>query len=304
MFREGLAVPFLGPGAVLEELGEESADGGQALPDLLPMERDLAQGIGKFAEVPEALKHNPLTILAQYGQIHMVGGRPYFYRQLKRHFPGAVRPGPVHRFLVQQEKPMLVVTACYDNLLEEIFREKNKKFVVVTHVSHAEDSEHLGKVVVQYSDRLDIAEICLSDELSIDLDEWWVFYKIQGTFDLFTKGLGGREEIDSIVISEEDYLSFVSRLSDQHRTIPALFNRPFQQRMITFLGYRLSDWNFRTLVHILRSEERMRKIAGYAVRKTTSEFETQYWKSKNVQIINCTVVEFVQGLAAEMGLRI
>ncbi|MCP4285517.1 MAG: hypothetical protein GY792_13850, partial [Gammaproteobacteria bacterium] len=184
---------------------------------------------------------------------------------------------------------MLVVTACYDTLLEQMFQEQGKKYVVVTHISYADDEGSVGKVVVQYSDRPDEAEICLSDELSIDLDEWWVFYKIQGTFDLCLKGLGGKEEVDSIIISESDYVAFLSRLSDQHRTIPTLFMRPFQQRMFLFAGYYMSDWNFRTVAHILREDEKIRKIKGYAVRKGASGFEQHHWDSENVQVIDMEV---------------
>jgi hypothetical protein len=203
---------------------------------------------------------------------------------------------------VQQKKPMLVVTTWYDNLLEEVFREHGKKFAVVTHVAYDAKEEDLGKVLVQYSDQPDEVRIELSDELRIDLETYWVFYKIQGSFNLFRKGLGGREEIDSIVISEEDYVSFVSRVSDQHRTIPALFNLPFQQRMFLFLGCRMNDWNFRTLLHIFWREKRMQKEGGFTVRKEITEFEKKYWESKGIQIIDNTVAEFMDGLARELGI--
>ncbi|MCP4400563.1 MAG: hypothetical protein GY801_25090, partial [bacterium] len=304
MFRDGSVIPFLGSGIVMESLPPLAADADNEDFSETPLERDLAQRMAEQAEFLEEAQRNPLTVISQHYQTNVIGARALFYKQLKKLFPQNVRPGPIHRFLVQQEKPMLVLTTCYDTLLEELFREQGKKFVVVTHIAYAEDEGTLGKVAVQYSDRPDEAEIGLSDELSIDLEEWWVFYKIQGSFDLFTKGLGGKEELDSIVISEEDYVTFLSRLGDQHRTVPTLFSRLFQQRMFLFLGYRMTDWNFRTVVHVLRKEEKIRKIKGYAVRHSAAGFERQYWESKNVQIIEMQVSEFVKDLAGEMGISV
>jgi hypothetical protein len=134
------------------------------------------------------------------------------------------------------------------------------------------------------------------------LDRWWVFYKIQGTFDLFVQGLRGREEIDSIIISEEDYFSFLSRLSDQHRTIPTIFNRTFQNGLFLFLGYWLTDWNFRTLVHILRPERKTRRIAGYAIRDNATDIEKQFWESKNVELIDMSEGDFVRHLAEGISI--
>lgn len=304
MFRDGSIIPFLGSEMALELVAPPDADGKTAVFSDPPLERELAQRMAGQAELLQDAGCNPLTVISQYYQMHVVGARPLFYRQLKKLFPQQLRPGRVHRFLAQQAKPMLVITASYDTLLEQVFREQGKPFAVVTHVAYAEDEGNLGKVVVQYSDRPESAEIGLSDELSIDLDRWWVFYKIQGTFDLFIKGLGGKEEVDSIVISEEDYIARFSRSSDQHRTLPTLFHRLFQQRQLLFLGYRMCDWNFRSLVHILRKDEKIRKVKGYAVRDNPPDFERFYWESMNVQLIECTASEFIHGLAAEMGLDV
>ncbi len=303
MLRDGSVIPFLGSGVVLETLPDDSEKVGGCFAEP-PLERDLAQRIAERAELPETERRRRLTMISEHYQTNIIGARSLFYKQLKKLFPGELRPGHIHRFLAQQDKPMLVVTACYDTLLEQMFREKGQKFVVVTHILYADDEGRVGKVVVQYSDRPDAAEICLSDELSIDLDEWWVFYKIQGTFDLFLKGPGGKEEVDSIVISESDYVSFLSRLSDQHRATPTIFTRPFQQRMFLFMGYYMSDWNFRTVAHILREDEKIRKIKGYAVRKGATGFEQHYWNSENVQVIDLEVSEFVKGLAEEMKIQL
>lgn len=306
MFRDGSVIPFLGSELVFTTVPTTDVETAASMHEP-PLERDLAQKMADQAELLQVARCNPLTVISQYYQTQVVGARPLFYRQLRKLFPQHIKPGPIHRFLAQQEKPMVVIIASYDTLLEQVFREYQKPYAVVTHLAYAEDEGNLGKVVVQYSNRPDSAEIGLSDELSIDLAKWWIFYKIQGTFDLFIKSSHDKEEkeeVDSIVISEEDYVAWLSRLSDQHRTIPTLFHRLFQERMFLFLGYRMCDWNFRTIVHILRKDEKIRKVNGYTVRPNISDFERYYWESKNVQIIDFDAAEFVKGLAEEMKIQI
>ncbi|GAK49221.1 hypothetical protein U14_00439 [Candidatus Moduliflexus flocculans] len=144
-------------------------------------------------------------------------------------FSQDARPGPIHQFLVQQGKPLLVVTTTYDTLLEHVFREHGKPYAVVTHFAYAEDKNNLGKVAVQYSEHPEQTEIRPAEDVGIDLDARWVFYKVQGTFDLFTRGEDGREEVDSMMITEEDYIAWLSR-----RAIPTRFSRLFQKRPFLF----------------------------------------------------------------------
>ncbi len=303
MFRDGLVIPFLGAAAI-PTVPLVEADQAEQEPLL---DQALAHKLAEIAEsledVPEPMQQYPLTILAQYRQTYMMGGRTQFYNELKRSYPQPIAPGPMHRLLVQQEKPLLVISSSYDTALEQVFDEQKKPYAVVTHISHTIDPENLGKVVVQYSDR-DVPEIELSDRLGIDLDRYWVFYKIQGTFDLFIQGLRGREEIDSILISEEDYFSFLSRVSDQYRTIPTLFTRSFQLGIFLFCGYWMSDWNFRALVYILWQKRIMRQLEGYAVRHNATQMEARFWKGKNLDLITMQTGDFASALAEEMRIRI
>ncbi|GAK53772.1 hypothetical protein U14_05046 [Candidatus Moduliflexus flocculans] len=66
----------------------------------------------------------------------------------------------------------------------------------------------------------------------------------------------------------------------------------------------MCDWNFRALVHILRKDEKIRKVKGFAVRHNAADFERFYWDSMNVQLIEAEAAEFINGLAAEMSIRI
>ena len=301
MFREGAIIPFLGSEMVMAAVPASDADAPAAACHEPPLERALAHKLAAQAALPEEARDNPLTVISQYYQ--SFGARLNFYQQLKQLFPQHVRPGRIHRLLAQQAKPMLVITSSYDTLLEQVFEERQKPYAVVAQVLYAKNKMNLGKMAVQYSDRPERAEIVLSDELSIDLNYYWVFYKIQGTFDLYIKGLGGQEEIDSIVISEEDYFAWFSRLSDQHCAIPNLFYEVFQERPFLFLGYRPCDWNFRTLIRTLRNKPEILAVPGYAVRPQVTAIEQSYWKRLNVEIIASETTDFIASLAEELKIQ-
>ena len=303
-FRDGSIIPFLGSEMVMAALPPDSSEAADAALHEPPLERELAQKLAEQAELLTEARCNPLPVISQYYQFHAHNDRLFFYRQLKKLFPQHMRPGPIHRFLAQQAKPMLVITTSYDTLLEQVFQEQGKDYAVVAHVMHAKDKGNLGKMVVQYSDRPEHADIVLSDELSIDLKRWWVLYKIQGTFDMYITGLGGQEEVDSIMIAEEDYFAWLNRLNDQHRTIPTLFYQLFQERPFLFLGYRMCDWNFRTLIRSLRNRPEILDRGGYAVRQAVSDVEQSYWKRMNVEIINSETTDFMIGLAEEMNMQV
>ncbi len=308
LFREGLVIPFLG----YDIVGTTSIPSVDAIEKEFviepPLERDLARKMADNGSFLEETQRNPLPVISQRFKTDVSkGSRTRFYRQLKELFPQNISPGPVHEFLVKQEKPTVVVTTCYDTLLEKMFRKQGKPFAVVTHVAYTTNSEDLGKVVVQYSDRQEAEKPICSDELEIDLENCWVFYKIRGSFDLFTKGPGGKKEIDSIIISEEDYFAFMNRLKTQERTIPNILVPLFWDRTFLFLGYWMTNWNFRTIVHFLYKKARSPEVASYAVHEVIQNdpaFERWFWENDDVRFIDMGVSDFIYELAKEMGLNI
>jgi hypothetical protein len=54
--------------------------------------------------------------------------------------------------------------------------------------------------------------------------------------------------VDSMVLTEDDYVDFLVRLG-QHRDqlLPPFVQGAFTDNSLLFLGYRLSDWNFRVI---------------------------------------------------------
>lgn len=290
MLKKGEVIPFLGP-----MLADRSAD------SHLPGPQELAERLAQSAGLTASTE--PLTLVSQ--KVHIVAGRGVVYenlREIYHHAASAYLPTLTHRFLARLPYPLLMLSTAYDTLLEQAFEQEGKPYAVVTHIVHAENAADRGKVVVQYSTHKDQAEKCLSDELVIDLQRWSVIYKIHGTFGLCDPE--SDEEIDSIVISEEDYIALITMLDNPQTTIPNQLARQFKKRMFLFLGYHMSDWNFRAVVDVIHRKGNFRRIQPYAVRSASSEFERLYWESKQVRLLDTDLAPLMHNLAAALGIRL
>jgi hypothetical protein len=66
---------------------------------------------------------------------------------------------------------------------------------------------------------------------------------------------GDIDKPESIVITEEDYITFIQRMGNPHPQtypIPANISARMGSWSILFIGYRLTDWNLRLLLRALR----------------------------------------------------
>jgi hypothetical protein len=132
------------------------------------------------------------------------------------------RPSPVLRALAGLNFP-LVITTNYDRLFEQALR------------SHGKDPD-----VASYS----AAPAPLKEAAQLSRDRPFVF-KMHGDVD----------HPDSIVVTDEDYIDFVLRMSDRDPTrgaIPTTLAYHFKVWPTLFVGYSLMDYNLRLLFKTLR----------------------------------------------------
>ena len=203
-FQQGEVIPFVGPGVIEHHAGARP-----------PVFAELARQLAQRAKLQLA-EDLPLTLVSQ--TIHMRDDRDRLYRHVKsmHRQPSTVfTPALTHHFLGQIRQPLLILSASYDTLLEDTFDTYEKPYVVVTHLLHSD--RHRGKVAVKCSTQRDRVKILPPDELQLDLTRCTVIYKIHGAFDLVD---AEGEEIDSLVISEEDYVALLVLLEHPQTTIP------------------------------------------------------------------------------------
>ena len=109
------------------------------------------------------------------------------------------------------------------------------------------------------------------------------------------------EDWDNFVITEEDYVEFLSRMTTGS-AIPALFYSYFRKRSFLFLGYSLNDWNFRVVLKNLDNlpgrrregdSKGSRSVKSWAIQDKPSELERRLWRYRGVEIFDKTLDEFL-----------
>jgi hypothetical protein len=134
------------------------------------------------------------------------------------------------------------------------------------------------------------------NQLYIDLETTTVIYKMHGTVDR------AQRKWDSYVITEEDYVDFLSRMTGQ-TAVPALFMRHFRTRHFLFLGYGLGDWNLRVVLKNITGAagassapaedgEEEEDLRSWAIQFRPSVLETELWNARNVKIYDVDINEF------------
>jgi hypothetical protein len=289
--ESGEVIPFLGAGASLGAAvtGSDSTAGEELA--ALPSGRELAERLALEGNFPKTEEPN-LASVAQYFE-DVAAGRVALHEQLRTVFGRQYAPTRIHRYLADLERPLLVVTTNYDDLLETAFREAGRPFDLVIHTT----DPTLGEQLLWWEQGADEPELALAKSLDIDLDQVSVIYKMHGAVD---RVVATR---DQYVITEDDYVDFLSRLIKQ-KAFPSIFAEPFQERHFLFLGYGLRDWNLRVILN--RVEKDLRQgaevprgdIRSWAIDAAPSALETRLWQGRGVEIYGMAIDEFLDGLAA------
>jgi SIR2-like domain len=135
---------------------------------------------------------------------------------------GSKRPSPAVRGLASLSFP-LIITTNYDQLFEQALRDAGK-----------------NPRVSVYDEK---GETPTADYQEFSIERPFVF-KIHGDID----------KPNSIVITDEDYIQFVLRMSDKEPThpVPLTFRFYFTRWPTLFIGYSLMDYNLRLLFKTLR----------------------------------------------------
>jgi hypothetical protein len=123
----------------------------------------------------------------------------------------------------------------------------------------------------------------------LDLGKQSVIYKMHGS-------IAPDPKWDNFVITEGDYVDFLSRMAAKDRhpfgVLPVL---PRQE--LPFLGYSLRDWNLRVILRKLTNARPVTEQAkSWAIQRDPSELEVKLWEKRNVNIYNEDINSFVSNL--------
>lgn len=296
--KAGRVIPFLRAGASFVE----RPPGGKweaSEPLFLPSGLELAHFLAEEAEFPSTDPGDRGDLAKVSSYYADIAGRRALRERL-REVLNHVYPGSLlHELLAAVPAPMVIVVTNYDTLVEQAFRAAGKPYDLVVYPS---DRKDIANAILWWPQGAREPLVKAPNELDIDLTRTTVIYKMHGTI------VPETDEWDNFVITEEDYVEFLSRMMAS-AAIPSMLYPYFRDRSFLFLGYSLRDWNLRVILKNLSkyfykraagSDDDDDQLPSWAIQRSPSELERQLWKKRKVNIFDLSLSEFASRMQQRM----
>jgi hypothetical protein len=304
----GNVVPFLGAGAsMMGRPADPSWEWDPKEGKILPSGADLAKFLAKQATFPSETDHERTDLARVSSYFAEVSGRPALRMQLRELLGSSYQPSALHKLLAELPGHHVFVVSNYDTLLEQQFDALGKPYDLVYYPA---DNRKLAGSMLWWKHGAPQPEKVLTNAVPVQLGETTVIYKMHGTV-LRGRPPGLLDEAassyDSFVITEEDYVEFLYRMT-QKRAIPIVLSNWFQERSFLFLGYSLRDWNLRVLLRNLQLSRASRQagpqgkdpVPSWAIQYGPSRLEEKLWDGRGVHIFNQDLTVFTQKMRDEL----
>ncbi len=289
----GRVVPLLGAGVNLSD----PARNAWRLGENLPNGPELSRYIAAMCTYP-ANDQGDLLRVAQYAQTTRGDGP--LYDHLHDIFASSYGYTSVHRFLARlpasleakggERRHQLIVTTNYDDALEQALIAEEEPFDLVWYVTH---DEALGGRFMHMPHGGEPRPIACPNEYDeLPVDERTVVLKIHGA--VF------RDELDhdSYVITEDDYIKFLTRDTLQE-LVPSLLLEKLTKSHILFLGYSLQDWNLRVILQQVLARRVLRRDS-WAIQKDVRDVDRVVWDMRGVHLHEVELDAYIAGLDSRM----
>lgn len=297
--RRGRVVPFLGAGASVFHRPRGGAPDPMFCP---PTGAALAERLAALAGFPEgpmaSLQRQNLPLVASYFGLVALGDG-FLREELREVFSPEFEPNGLHRLLasIAKEKPQLVVTTNYDDMVERAFDRAGVPYHLV--VTNMGDIEKAGSLRHRPpgANGYDLVQ---PKKLDVSLEEASIIYKMHGSINRISR------EDDSYVITEEDYVRFLGGFSSKQLVlVPPLLAAMMKTRHFLFLGYSLRDWNLRVLLDMLSQfDNNASRLQSWAIQYDPDLVEERIWERKSVNVFGLDLQTFVDDLARVIGASI
>lgn len=253
--------------------------------------------ITRIADPPD-----PLTSIASYYENK--NGRSSLWTNLRLVISGKRETTFTHRLLAAAAKrhlaqpgvwqdDYLILTTNYDCLMEDALDDAGVDYAVLT--TRKSDQ----KVLVRFSEGITDAPIFTKRNADKYPNQLYLYkpknlaviYKVHGCLNV-------TEKDDGVVISDNDYIDYISQMNSTNGTIPACVNTLMQDKPFLFLGYRLNDWNVRSVFETIR-KKRGEDFRGqdYSVMTSIGEYERLFFQRNDVSILKTDLNSFSVGTA-------
>ena len=212
-------------------------------------------------------------------------------------------PGDVHRFLAAlppllRERGLphqLVVTTAFDLALEHAFREAGEEFDLVSYVASGPTRGRFVHIAPDGRAAVIDRPNTYVDELS--LERRTIVVKLHGRVDSTPE-----RRWESFVVTEDDHIDYLAQTAIGD-VLPASLSAALQRSHLLFLGYTMSDWNLRVVLNRLWGD-RVLTYRSWAVQPEPRPLEREFWRRRDVDVLEYPLDDYVAALARHPELRI
>lgn len=236
-------------------------------------ETALAQQLAQLAKYGEF--NGSLSAIAEYYRLKLNLGVDKLVDRMGNILPNDPQAVTFYQTLAAQPARLVLISAAYDDLLEQAFRQAGKPFVVLT--SMVQQGQYgVGHVQVSFSDTNPEAGIYTKEDTSgLDLKRYSIIYKIRGTCRT------AQGENAPMTLTESDYFSFARYAETM---IPNCLASPLLASALLFIGYRPRQWEDRLLVKaLLKNRENAREPCFRLAMMGIEPLEDVFWHRRNVR---------------------
>lgn len=300
--QQGRVIPFFGAGASMAARPANSSWTPKTT-IFPPSGRELSRELAKDSEFPANDPRDEEDLAKVSSYYVEASGRKILREKLRRVLDHPYSIGSLHKLVAQAAKatPLMIVTTNYDSLIENALNAEDVDYDLVIYDTDSLEYQNCVQVRKTMPDGSTGFEFQPSNRVSLPKvdrpDGYWQFQK-SVVFKMHGSISPARRELDSFVITEEDYIGFLSRFS-QSSAIPSQFLTYFRQCSFLFLGYGLADWNLRVVLNNLRSY--LAESEGgksWAIQRDVSELESKLWAKRDVNLYELDLEQFTTNLGA------
>jgi hypothetical protein len=272
--------------------------GGRLVPVLGLDAASLAEGLAHRFDYPE--NGRELTRIAQF--VAVTKGAGPLYDELRALLEGSAAPTPMHRFFAALPRVLrsrglphqLIVTTSYDLVLEHALLDAGEQFDVVSYIASGRDRGRFCHRDPGGETRVIDLPNTYATELS--LDRRTVVLKLHGG--LVDAGAADREDF---VVTEDDYIRYLAQ-GDIGSAIPVGLTARLRRSHFLFLGYGMREWGLRLVLDRMCGGESL-AYRSWAVLPALHPFERLLWRSRDVDLLEQPLDEYVASLARYVGLE-
>ena len=289
-------MPFLGAGASLaSQTTGPSLPSGRALADELVDAMAGAfvdhTGIRELPKIAQFYEQSVFDREALYAYLH-----DRFEAQQRTHSPGVVAAALAG---LSRDQNLFMITTNYDTLVERAFGSAARPIAVITQNMRDPVRGATGIHLIRPDG---------TETTSDSVDFQWSDKSFPAGCAFLFKMHGSAhrrepEARDDIIITEDDYVDFMVNSGGTVSPYfpPASLTAAYKQRRFLFIGYSLSDWNFRAFLRVLTLRN---AISGrparrhWAVQLRPSPLEAELWSHRNVNLYDGDLKDFCERLEA------